>query len=658
LLAPKAKSPLATAVEEVKPLKELSPPRTRFRPLGFLAGIYLAINFLLRLVLWRKFGLAAGVDIGQLSYILAGGAANDLVELLYLLLPLSLFLLLLPRRFGASRWHRRLLGLGVYLTLFGAVYLAVAEYFFFEEFDSRFNLVAVDYLIYPHEVLVNIRETYPVVPVLIINALFCALLWRLLWPKLQAGLERRAPWRGRGKAFVVHALLVVAAVIGHSTDSLARSDNRVANEIGANGISSLFRAFRTNDLSYDRYYRTVESQRAFRIVRNDLAGGQGVGFTSDEQDNLNRTYSIRPDGLGGMNVVVVVEESFGAGFVGAYGDSRNLTPNFDRLAAEGLLFRNAYATGTRTVRGLEAITLSFPPIPSESIVKRSGSENMANWGKVMSDNGYHTSFLYGGYGYFDNMNHFYRSNGFDISDRTNIPQPEFSNIWGVSDEDLFRHALDYFDGIHQSGQPFFSIIMTTSNHTPYTFPSGIPGVPAEGGGRKAGVRYADYALGRLFEMAPQHAWFDSTLFIIVADHDARVYGRAQVPVSRYRIPLLVFAPGRVAPGTVEAPTSQMDIAPTVLGLLGLSYTAPFYGEDVLGARAGQSHPILLNHNHDVAMLLGDRLVVLGLNRRAATYRYDAAPDRLETLPEDRELTDMATSYYQTAFELFQTHRYQ
>ncbi len=172
------------------------------------------------------------------------------------------------------------------------------------------------------------------------------------------------------------------------------------------------------------------------------------------------------------------------------------------------------------------------------------------------------------------------------------------------------------------------------------------------------MRYADYALGRLFAEAPQHPWFDNTLFVIVADHDARVYGRAQVPVRHYRIPLLVYAPGRLAPGTVETTASQIDIAPTVLGLLGLPYTAPFYGEDVVHARAGQSHPLLLNHNHDVALLEGDRLVVLGLNKSAATFRYDAADDSLEALPEDRGLTDLASAYYQTAFDLFKSHAYQ
>jgi phosphoglycerol transferase MdoB-like AlkP superfamily enzyme len=618
----------------------------------------MGVSALLRLILWWRYGLSADVAPTRLPALLSAGAVNDLVLLLYLLIPLTLYLFLLPRHLAAGRLHRRVFALANYLALFGLLYLQAAEYFFFEEFDSRFNLVAVDYLIYPHEVLVNIWDTYPVLPALLVVALLSALLCRWLWPHLRPDLERPLPLAVRGRLLTGHLLLLVLAAVTFSTDTLAISDNRVANELAANGISSLFRAFRTKDLSYDRYYRTIDSQQAFRLARNALARGQGVGFTSADQNDLNRTYAAKPTGLGSMNVVVIVEESLGAGFVGAYGDNRGLTPNFDRLAADGLLFRNTYATGTRTVRGLEAITLSFPPIPSESIVKRPGSEHIANWGKVMRDNGYHNSFLYGGYGYFDNMNHFYESNGFALSDRTDIPEPAFANIWGVSDEDLFRHALDYFDDVHSSGQPFFSIIMTTSNHTPYTFPSGIPGVPPEGGGRKAGVRYADYALGRLFEQAPRHPWFDNTLFVVVADHDARVYGRAQVPVKRYRIPLLVYAPGRVAAGAVETPTSQIDIAPTIMGMLGLPYTAPFYGENVLQAQADKPRPILLNHNHDVALLLDDRLVVLGLNRRAETFRYDAIADRLDPLPEDRELTDLATAYYQSAFELFKSHRYQ
>jgi phosphoglycerol transferase MdoB-like AlkP superfamily enzyme len=481
-------------------------------------------------------------------------------------------------------------------------------------------------------------------------------LFRWTWRHLDAGLAKPDRFLDRGKAFVAHVLLVALVGFGFSTSTLAYSANRVSNQISANGVSSLFQAFITNDLDYTQNYRTIADDQAFTLVREDLETGGG-DFVSPDLRNINRSFAENPAGLGKMNVVVIVEESLGAGYVGAYGDRRQLTPNFDRLTQVGLLFRNAFATGTRTVRGLEAISTSFPPIPSESIVKRPGSEGIANWGRVMAENGYHASFLYGGYGYFDNMNHFFSSNGFAISDRADIPDPTFANIWGVCDEDLFRHSLDYFDGIHRQGKPFFSIIMTTSNHKPYTFPEGIEGVPAEGGGRSAGIRYADHALGRLMSTAPEHDWYDNTLFVVVADHDARVYGRAQVPVERYRIPLLFYAPGKLPAGTVEATTSQMDIAPTVLGLLGLSYTAPFYGQNVLNPTGGD-HPLLLNHNHDVAYIDGDRMVVLGLQGATDFFHYHADTDALEPVEGNSELADRATAHYQTAFELFNSHRYE
>jgi phosphoglycerol transferase MdoB-like AlkP superfamily enzyme len=433
----------------------------------------------------------------------------------------------------------------------------------------------------------------------------------------------------------------------------APSSNRVAKELAANGLRSLVQAFCTNELNYLKYYRTIEDSRAFALMGRQLAVPDDMVARHD----LTRTVSARNDGLGPLNVVVVVEESFGAGYVGAYGDKRGLTPAFDRLAAEGLRFSNAFATGTRTVRGLEAIALSLPPIPSESVVKRPGCEGMANWGQVMKSHGYRTSFLYGGYGYFDNMNHFFGSNGFALSDRTDIAHPRFTNVWGVSDEDLLQHALGYFDGESATGQPFFSIIMSISNHRPYTFPGGIPGIPAEGGGRKAGVRYADYALGRFMEAARRHPWYDNTLFVIVADHDARVYGRAQVPIEHYRIPLLFYAPARLAPRVCEADISQMDIAPTVLGLLGLGYTAPFYGQDVLHLPPGADHPILVNHNHDVALLDRGRLVVLGLNCSVESYAYDEKKHQLAPASPMPELTDLATAYFQTAFDLFEHHGY-
>ena len=358
------------------------------------------------------------------------------------------------------------------------------------------------------------------------------------------------------------------------------------------------------------------------------------------------------------NVVVVAEESLGAEFLGAYGDDRGLSPSFDRLAENGLLFIHAYATGTRTVRGLEAITASFPPIPSVSILRRPGSEGAAVWSRVMGDLGYESSFLYGGYAYFDNMAHYFSTNGFAVSDRTDVIAPVFANIWGVSDQDLFDHALDYYDRQNQTrAEPFFSLIMTTSNHKPFTFPPGVPGVPEEGGGRLAGVRYADWALGRFLEQAESHPWFDNTLFVVVGDHGARIYGASQIPLHTYTVPILFYAPDRLPAGRIDVRTSQIDIAPTLLGLLGVSYEAPFFGQNVLALPPGTERTLLFNHNHDVALLRGDEMVVLGLHQAVDSYRVDENGRDMTPIETDPELADLAIAYYQTAYDLFQQHLY-
>ncbi len=272
--------------------------------------------------------------------------------------------------------------------------------------------------------------------------------------------------------------------------------------------------------------------------------------------------------------------------------------------------------------------------------------------------GYHTSFLYGGYGYFDNMNHFFGSNGFEVLDRNVIENARFGNIWGVSDEDLFDLALTHFDELHAAAEPFFSIVMTTSNHKPFTFRPGLEkfGIPEAGGGRAACVRYADFALGQFLKQAQKHAWFDDTIFVVVADHGARVYGAEQIPLKTYEIPLMMYAPKHIKARRVDTLMTQIDVAPTVLGLLELPYEAPFFGQDVFSTPP--EHRIaFFSHNHDIAIYRDGRLAVIGLKKALHEFYYDAASDHYEPAPPDSELERLGVAYYQTAYELFAAHRY-
>ena len=628
----------------------------RFRPLSALALWYVLLGIALRVVLWSAFGRVQQVSDTSLAWILAAGIGADIVQSLYLLAPFALLLWLLPDKALQWRAMRPAVLTGAFVWMFALTFVATAEYFFFAEFDSRLNLVAVDYLMYPTEVAGDIWAEYPVVKVIVGTVILTALLVYGLRRRLMPTQTESTTIGDRSVVFGAFAALLTVCAVGFETHSLAFSDNRVSNEIAANGASSFFRALRTNEIDYHTYYASRPTQTNLNnlVAQMKHNGGQ---FTRLAEGRVDRSYPANPNGLGKLNVVVIASESFGAEFSKLYGSNRDWTPQFDRIAQQGVWFRHMYASGTRTVRGLEAIATSLPPIPSVSVLRRPGNEGIANWGSVMRQQGYHTSFLYGGYGYFDNMNYFFAHNGFEVRDREQIPKPvRFENIWGVADEDLFDSALGYYDGLAQSGKPFFSIVMTTSNHKPFTFRAGVPGVKPKGGGRESGVRYADFAQGYFLREAQKHAWFDNTLFIVVADHGARVYGREDIPLKSYEIPMVFYAPKYLRPGRVDALTTQIDIAPTALNLLGFAYHAPFFGEDVLTG-SHQNRVAFFSHNHDVALYQNGELAILGLNKSVQDVFYDRETDTYRPAPLNPKLNDLAVAYYQTAFELFRERRY-
>jgi phosphoglycerol transferase MdoB-like AlkP superfamily enzyme len=625
----------------------------RLRPWWLLAALYIGVSTLTRVVLAGVAMAQGQASIGNMPAMMAVGLLFDVVTALNLFAAFALYLVVVPRRILGSTWHRRLLFGAFSLVVFGVLYLGAVEYFFFDEFNSRFNFVAVEYLIYPHEVFVNIWQSYPVARVLVAAVALTALvLWGMRRPLL-------GEHKGAGSAGARLALLgVMAASIALAQATLTAntsrySENRVVNELAMNGIYSFFSAALNSDLDYGAYYLSLPDAEADERLRRLMMTRHSTYFAETEHIERHVLADGPPQHL---NVVVLLEESLGAEFVGAYGDKRGLTPELDRLAAQGMLFTRAYATGTRTVRGMEAVTASFPPVPGESIVKRPHNEGMFNWSTVMAKNGYASTFIYGGFGTFDNMNYFFRSNGYRVVDRTDMDQAKYANIWGVSDEDLFRNAVRVFDDQHARGEKIFSVVMTTSNHKPFTFPPGVDGVPEKGGGREAGVRYADYAIGRFFDMAKTKPWFDDTIFVIVADHGARVYGREDIPIKTYEIPLVLYSPKHIKPGRVDALTSQIDVAPTVIGILDFNYDSTFFGIDVLR----DSHPgrlIPLNHNRDIALFDGRNLIEIGFRKTSAQYVYDPLTHSQTPVAIDPERTKDAIAIFQEAFELYSERRY-
>lgn len=585
------------------------------------------------------------MDFGFFSLLKTGYIflSEFLVTMCYWLLPYSIYLWILPRKSAGGRVDRWLsvawLGLFTLVNLFEDI----SEAFFWNEFEASFNFIAVDYLIYTKEVIGNIYESYPIVPimlgVLVVAALATWGLSRFLIPRKVAA---PSGWK-RG--------CVVVGLLGCVTGGYWLVDikdaeavgNRYNSEMAKDGLYSLFSAFIKNELDYREYYKTLPDGEVAEFLAREFTADDTVvpdaGSGSVKRIVCPLGEAVKP------NVVVVIMESMGAEFLNeCREDKADVTPCLSRLSREGVFFPNTYATGTRSVRGLEAVSTSIPPLPGMSIVRREGNENIQTIGSIFKQKGYDLKWIYGGYGYFDNMNYFFGNNGFQVMDRNSLEDGEVTHatIWGVCDEDVFRRAVREADESYQKGQPFLQVVFTTSNHRPYTYPEGRIDIPSQTG-RLGAVKYADYSVGAFVEESRKKPWFDNTLFVFVADHGAGSAGKKTLNPETHRIFSIFYAPRLLKPERKETEISQIDVLPTLLGFLKWPYEASFYGKDAM-KDSYVSRYFVSNYQY-IGYLKGEDMVVLKPQRGANFYR-----EGQEVEPDERlkELEREAVYYYQHA----------
>ncbi|MDO8413487.1 MAG: sulfatase-like hydrolase/transferase [Gallionellaceae bacterium] len=596
----------------------------------------------------------AGLDLVELSLwpgIAIKGLWFDGAVIAVLIAAVCLYEAALPNRWRASRWHGvlRLIWLwgAIALLLFGAV----AEITFWIEFSTRFNFIAVDYLLYTHEVIGNIRESYPVGWILSAIGLLAGVSVWLLRGSVRTIDTTPVTRQGR-IGLLASALLLPALSLGLSNvDQMQGLGNAYADELSGNGLFTLIAAMRRNELDYDKFYQTMPQNEADAVLgqlgvqRPPLAGGAAP---PQHEANNPVPFTKRP-----RNIVLISVESLSASFMGAYGASTGLTPQLDQLARDGLKFEQVYATGTRTVRGLEALSLGTPPVPGQAIVRRPNNEHLSTIGELL-DKDFATFFFYGGYGYFDNMNAYYSANDYRVVDRTDFPKESvmFENVWGVADEALFNNALTVLDREAQQGKPFFAQIMTTSNHRPYTYPAGRIDIPSPGG-RDGGVKYTDYAIGKFVQDAKAKPWFNDTLFVIVADHCAAVAGKSRLPLQNYHIPLIFYAPALLKPGAYAPMVSQIDIAPTLMDVLGHPGRELFFGRSIFEPGENPQRVFISNYQ-ELGYFRHGILTVLSPKRGVASFKIDPVSFGATAIALDAQGSREAIAYYQTASRAFKS----
>jgi phosphoglycerol transferase MdoB-like AlkP superfamily enzyme len=591
---------------------------------------------------------------GASAGIFAIGALYDLGFLAYAAFPLGLYLLLCPPVLWRRPGHRIFLITLFLVSLFAMLFVSTAEWLFWDEFGVRFNFIAVDYLVYSDEVLNNLLESYPIGLLLLGLGAVSALLGGMLRRPLIAALNAPLPtWCSRGIAVAGLGFAVVLSAVALNQDSpRGMGGNAYRHELASNGPYQFFAAFRNNELDYQQFYSTLPDAQIGQQLRQEMSEPTAQ-FTSDDPVDIRRQIN-NPGAPRKLNIVLVTIESLSAKYLGSFGDPRGLTPNMDELRKQSLFFNNFYSTGTRTDRGLEAITLSIPPTPGRSIVKRIGRESgYGSLGQQLASQGYDSVFVYGGRGYFDNMNAFFSGNGYRVVDQSSVDEADihFKNAWGMADEDLYAQALRLADADHAASKPFLLQLMTTSNHRPYTYPSGRIDIPA-GDGREGAVKYTDWAIGNFLEQARKKPWFDNTLFVFVADHCAGSAGMEDLPVANYHIPLFLYAPKWLPAREDGQLASQIDLAPTLLGLLNLDYTSTFFGRDLLKSNAAQPRVLIGNYQH-LGLFDGKNLAILSPQNHMRRHDDALGESREYQVDAQDPLMQRNISYYQAASHAFQ-----
>ncbi|MCP4934145.1 MAG: LTA synthase family protein [bacterium] len=593
------------------------------------------------------------ISFTQALHIYGVGFLFDTVYYLYVLIPISLYFWLIPDKLWATRLNELFLHVMVFVTIYVMGFTMIGEYLFWDEFNVRFNFISVDYLVYRREVSNNILESYPVFPLLAALAVITFLVYYATMRRaVKAVIEVREPFKRRTILALANFALAGLFVVTIGQHLRSGESNVQVRELASNGPYQLFAAFRNNELSYMEFYAVLDELVAGQLLRLEV-GEPAATFTSSEGFDITRTID-NPGAPRYNNVMLVMVESFSAKFMATFGNKKNLTPVLDGLADKSLFFNQMYATGTRTTRGLEAMTLSIPPTPGRSIVKRIGKErDLFSLGNVLGTKGYDVRFLYGGRGYFDNMNSFFDGNGYKTIDELSVPDDEigFENAWGMADEYLFDQALKSADEAQKSGKPFFFHVMTTSNHRPYTYPDGRVDIPS-GSHRHGAVKYSDWAIGDFLKKARTKRWFDKTLFVIVADHTAGGAGKQDLPVSRYHIPAMIYAPKLVDPKRIDTIASQIDLAPSILALLNMDYKSFFYGRNIFDVPKGEGRALIANYQY-LGYYNKEGLSVLGPRKSARkfTFKPDGSVDKVVENAADPH-TQIAKAYYEGAYLAF------
>ena len=601
-----------------------------------LTGLVILSLSRLGLVVWQWDRVIAATSLPTIFW---QGIRADLIMMEMLLVPLALGMPLLANRIGWKIWQNLVLIWGV-LVIVLISFMEASTPAFISQYDLRPNRLFVEYLRYPKEVFATLWQGFrwPLLIGLTLTVISGVVAEKLLQRWLHTHQKTWPIWKVwlTWPLLLLILALMIRSSIGHrpaNPSSFALTPDAMVNSLMLNSAWSVYFAIYNmqHESNAADVYGTMTNEAILAQLHENYPW---IGLDTQRKFPTLNIHQATVKRDKPLNLVIILQESLGATFVKSLGGEYAVTPHLERLKQKGWWFEQLYATGTRSVRGIEAIISGYLPTPARSVVKLSLSQqNFFTIADLLKQRGYFTEFIYGGESHFDNMASFFIGNGFEsVIDQHDYENPVFTGSWGVSDEDLLNKAHQQLQQKQAEGKPYFSLVFSSSNHSPYEFPDGRIELdnPVKQSNTNA-VKYADYALGQFFDKAMQSDYWENTLFLVIADHDLNVYGDALVPIERFQIPGLILG-ADIKPRSIATIASQIDMAPTLLSLMGISAETPMIGRDLTVESEQQSiGRALMQFADNYALMQGENVTVLRPHNTALEGHYSLSTRQLKII---------------------------
>ncbi|MFW3356389.1 LTA synthase family protein [Aliarcobacter butzleri] len=597
----------------MKLIKEL------FKVYLLFVSLFLIGRFFFYLLYFERFN---DISFSESLLTFIYGLRMDTIVICIILIIPTIFLAITPKIF--SNFISKFLSIYILFFLVIALFIECASFPFFAEYDLRPNYLFIEYLEYPQEVTSLLFKDYK----LQFIAVFILIITTIkIYSKSKfINFEQVFKQNYISRILILAPILLVLFLgirssLGHRPVNISDalySENRVINEITKNSLHSLGYAYYSNKKAENNIskYGKIDIKEAYKVASLAI----GIDY-KDEKKPFYREVKSKLTSKKQKNLVIFIQESMGAQFTGFIG-KQNFTPNLDNLAQNYLSFTNLYSNGTRSVRGLAALTSGTLPINGIEVIKRNKSQqDYFTIASLLKPYGYKSSFIYGGEARFDNMKSWYLGNGFDeVIEQKDFTNPIFTSTWGVSDEDLVIKANEKFKSYYENKENFVSVMFSSSNHMPFELPDGkiefeknIPKNSVENA-----IKYADFAIGKFFELAKKEDYFKDTVFVVIADHNVRVYGDQIVPIDMFQIPAVIVS-SDIPHQIFTNLTSQADVLATALDLIGIDLSYPILGNSIF--KDNKKNINLMIFDEIYAYRKEDKVAILVPNMPIKTYLY-------------------------------------